>query len=132
MPKFSTTSRAILETCDSQIVEVMDEAIKYFDFKILSGKRGREEQDNLFRLGLSMKKYPGSKHNTEPLSEAIDIAPYPVNWKDEARFRYLAGWIMAIARVKGIRLRWGGDWDMDTEVMDQTFMDLGHFEIFKR
>ena len=29
----------------------------------------------------------------------------------------------------GIDLRWGGDWDRDTEVRDNTFDDLVHFEI---
>ena len=25
-------------------------------------------------------------------------------------------------------IHWGGDWDRDTEVNDQTFNDLAHFE----
>ena len=29
----------------------------------------------------------------------------------------------------GIRLRWGGDWDGDNELRDQTFNDLVHFEV---
>ena len=28
-----------------------------------------------------------------------------------------------------INLRWGGDWDQDTEVKDNRFDDLGHFEL---
>ena len=27
------------------------------------------------------------------------------------------------------RIRWGGDWDGDTDVKDQKFMDLPHFEL---
>jgi len=29
----------------------------------------------------------------------------------------------------GIRLRWGGDWDMDFKVMDNRFDDFPHFEV---
>jgi len=29
----------------------------------------------------------------------------------------------------GIRLRWGGDWDGDTELDDNKFDDLPHFEL---
>jgi hypothetical protein len=28
-----------------------------------------------------------------------------------------------------LKLRWGGDWDMDTEVKDNKFDDLVHFEL---
>jgi peptidoglycan L-alanyl-D-glutamate endopeptidase CwlK len=104
----------------------MDEAIKHFDFSILSGHRSRATQDMYLRLGVSKRK--NSLHLKEP-SLAVDIAPWPIDWKDEERFRYLAGWIMAIATMSNIKLRWGGDWDRDTDLHDQTFFDLGHFEI---
>ena len=29
----------------------------------------------------------------------------------------------------GIPVRWGGDWDDDTEVKDTGFKDLPHFEL---
>ena len=28
-----------------------------------------------------------------------------------------------------IKIRWGGDWDSDNIMKDQTFNDLPHFEI---
>ena len=30
-----------------------------------------------------------------------------------------------------IKLRWGGDWDRDTQVKDNSFDDLLHFELIK-
>ena len=36
---------------------------------------------------------------------------------------------MDVAKSMGITLRWGGDWDMDTQVKDNKFDDLVHFEI---
>ena len=32
-------------------------------------------------------------------------------------------------KAMGINLRWGGDWDRDTEVRDNDFDDLVHFKI---
>jgi peptidoglycan L-alanyl-D-glutamate endopeptidase CwlK len=29
------------------------------------------------------------------------------------------------------RIRWGGDWDMDNDLSDNTFNDLVHFELYK-
>ena len=41
-----------------------------------------------------------------------------------------ARWITSNpAKSMGIDIRWGGDWDRDTEVRDNKFDDLVHFEI---
>jgi len=29
----------------------------------------------------------------------------------------------------GLKIRWGGDWDMDTQTKDNKFDDLVHFEL---
>lgn len=79
-------------------------------------------------------KWPKSKHNKCP-SCAVDIAPYdaspvgPVNWQDRERMTLFAGFVLATAKQMGISIRWGGDWDKDTQVLDNTFDDLVHFEI---
>jgi len=31
----------------------------------------------------------------------------------------------------GFKIRWGGDWDMDTHTKDNKFDDLVHFEMKK-
>jgi peptidoglycan L-alanyl-D-glutamate endopeptidase CwlK len=59
----------------------------------------------------------------------VDITPYPVNWDDRERQTLFAGFVMGIARGMGIKLRWGGDWDMDFDVQDNKFDDFPHFEI---
>src|SRR5437899_12949534 len=77
-----------------------------------------------------------------PLSLAVDVAPYPVVWPNPpggswsvgdlhalGRFYYFAGVVKTRALALGIPLRWGGDWDGDNDVFDQTFDDLVHFEI---
>lgn len=134
MPKFSRKSQEILFTCNEELQVIMNDVVRITDIKIISGKREEEEQNWLFRNGFSKKMFPNSKHNSEindALSEAVDIAPYPVDWKDEEKFYYVAGHVKGVAGMLGIKVRWGGDWDMDDDLHDQTFMDLGHFELIR-
>ena len=130
MPSFSARSRERLETCDERLVDVFDEVVKHFDCTILEGWRSEEDQNEAFRTGRSKLKYPDGKHNKQP-SFAVDVAPYPVDWENLDRFRYFAGFVMGIASQMGTRLRWGGDWDGDTELRDQKFVDLPHFEVLE-
>jgi peptidoglycan L-alanyl-D-glutamate endopeptidase CwlK len=104
------------------------EVINDFDCIVLEGYRNEEAQNRYFEEGKSKLRYPHSKHNKQP-SLAVDIAPYPVDWNDRERFYYFAGYVKATAAQMGIPLRWGGDWDSDTFVHDQTFFDLPHFEL---
>jgi peptidoglycan L-alanyl-D-glutamate endopeptidase CwlK len=106
----------------------MQEAVKVIDIKIIAGRRNEEQQTAAFEAGNSQVEWPDSTHNTDP-SEGVDVAPYPIVWDDRERFTLMAGVIMGIAHTMGIVLRWGGDWDRDTEVKDNHFDDLGHFEL---
>jgi peptidoglycan L-alanyl-D-glutamate endopeptidase CwlK len=125
--KFSERSKKNLSECHPDLQAVAVEAIKIIDFAVLEGHRPREEQEKAFHKGLSKVQWPESNHNKKP-SEAMDIAPYPIDWNNKERFYYLAGIIMGIAHAKGIELRYGGDWDRDGDITDQNFMDLVHFE----
>jgi len=126
--KFSETSKKRLDTCHTDLQRVFYEVVKQFDCSILDGHRGKERQNAYFRARKSKKQWHNSKHNTYP-SLAVDVAPYPIDWDDLERFRYFAGYVMGIAHSMGIRCRWGGDWDGDTDLKDQTFNDLCHFEL---
>lgn len=128
MPQYSKQSTEKLATCDLRLVEVFMEAIKHFDHTILEGHRDEATQNRYFAEGKSQKKWPNGEHNKLP-SLAIDAAPVPIDWKDRERFTYFAGLIKGIATMKGIKIRWGGDWDQDTQVNDNDFDDLVHFEI---
>lgn len=109
---------------------MFNEVIRHFDCKVTKGHRGQEEQDALYYNDppRTQVKWPNSRHNSDP-SEAIDVVPYPVDWEDRERFTYFAGFVLGIAISMGIKLRWGGDWDRDTEVDDNKFDDLPHFEL---
>lgn len=127
MPAFSAGSLANLATCDERLQQVFREVVKHFDCQVLEGHRSESRQAEMFALGRSKIK-AGGKHNAYP-SLAVDVAPYPINWNDTQRFHYFAGFVMGTAKSMGVTLRWGGDWSQDTEVKDETFRDLPHFEI---
>jgi peptidoglycan L-alanyl-D-glutamate endopeptidase CwlK len=129
MPQFGQRSRRMLSTCHTELVVLAEEALAVgMDFSVLEGHRDAERQTALFHQGLSKVQWPNSKHNREP-SEAFDIAPYPIDWQDAERFYHLAGIIRAVASESGLAIRWGGDWDRDFDLRDQSFMDLAHFEM---
>ena len=128
MPHFSVNSSARLNTCHIDLQRLFNRVVRDFDCTILEGHRGEIDQNEYVRAGKSKLPYPHSKHNFEP-SFAVDVAPYPIDWSDHERFYFFAGFVKGIAASMNISIRWGGDWDSDTQVKDQTFMDLQHFEI---
>lgn len=129
MPKFSKRSADRLATCDASIQRVMNEAIKHFDFTVLYGHRTVAEQQELYAQGRTKpgKKVTNldgvnkkSKHNYSP-SKAVDIAPYPIDWNNIARFEEMATVVKAAAKAIGVEITWGGDW--------KSMKDYPHFEI---
>lgn len=128
MPKFGNTSISRLRECHPLLQRLFLEVVREYDCSILVGHRAKREQDHAFESKMSRLKWPNSKHNKVP-SLAIDVAPYPLNWQDQKRFYHFGGFVKGMALGLGIPLRWGGDWDGDEDLNDQTFMDLVHFEL---
>lgn len=131
---FGRRSSEQLLTCCIPLRTVMHRALALspMDFSVLEGHRILVRQQQLFREGKSQKDGVTdlSHHQSSP-SEAVDIAPYPISWGHPKRFVFLAGVVMAAASDVGVELRWGGNWDGDTWLHDQSFFDLGHFELEK-
>ena len=147
---FSSTSKERLSTCDPYIQKVLNIAISrsQIDFGIAQGKRSVEDQKKYFNEGKS-KVNPDNyskeelplkgKHITDDvytLAGAVDIYAYisgkGASW-DENHLCYIAGVIMSIDAELENKLRWGGNWDMDGEIVsDQGFDDLPHFEMKNR
>jgi len=128
MAKYSEKSKAKLATAHPLLQRVFGVVVQAVDNTILCGHRPKEEQDAAFAERRSCVKWPDSKHNSVP-SMAVDAAPYPINWKNIKRFIYFGGFVMGVAFALGIKLRWGGDWDGDTDLDDQSFNDYPHFEL---
>lgn len=107
---------------------ILGDVLQFMDITVTCTHRGKEEQNEAFAQKKSKLQWPESKHNTLP-SIAVDVVPYPIDWKNTKRFGYMAGLIIACAKARGYTVRWGGDWDSDGETEDQNFHDLPHFEL---
>ena len=128
MYKFGSRSKKHLVTLDDRLQKVLNKVIKYVDCSIIEGHRSAERQDKLFEEGRTKVKYPNGRHNANP-SRAVDVVPYPIDWDDRERFHLFAGFVIGIAQSMEIKLRWGGDWNMNFEVDDNNFDDFPHFEL---
>lgn len=128
MPVFSEFSRRNLMTCHNDLVRIASLLIRDFDIRVVCGHRNEEKQNEAYESGRSKLQWPKSKHNTYP-SLAFDIIPWPEGYDDIEKFYYMAGRAAQIADTLNISLRWGGDWDDDHDLKDQTFFDLCHFEL---
>lgn len=130
MPRLSEESRAKILTCDPRLQRIAEIAIRVIDFKVTDGIRTKEDQDKAFAEGRSKLQWPSSGHNTKP-AIAMDLVPYPVDWKDMLRFHLLAGVIKGVAASLNIKIRWGGDWNMNNRSDDERFKDFPHFELYE-
>ena len=124
MPHFGKKSKERLKGVDNKLIKVLNELIKIMDVTIIEGVRSSERQEKLLKQRATKVKY--SKHME---GKAVDLAPYPIDWDDLERFYYMGGMIRGIGKELGINVRWGGDWDSDGNIRDQSFNDLVHVEI---
>lgn len=132
--------------CDHRLQRILLSAINIVDFSVICGFRGKEDQHKAFVNKKSKLDWPNSKHNKYimeiqedggkliiPQSEAVDIIPWPfkdpIDWKDTQRFAHVMGVIKAEAYHLGIPVRFGFDWDGDTNWKEHPFNDWPHFEI---
>ena len=51
------------------------------------------------------------------------MVPYPIDWDDRDRFHYFGGYVLGVAKQMGLNIRWGGDWNQDTQSKDIKFDD---------
>lgn len=147
MKTYSKTSDDRLNTCDPYIQKVFRKVIEVtaVDIGIAQGERTVPQQTQYFNEGKS-KVNPANytkeelplkgKHITDEVytkAGAVDFYAYipgkGASW-DKNHLCYLAGVIMTVdASMEGL-LRWGGNWDMDGEIVsDQGFDDLPHIEM---
>lgn len=139
MPKFGKQSQDRLSTCHPKIQLIMNEAIKTYDFTVLCGTRTPEEQYELYKKGRELQadgtwkkvgatvtnidgRKKKSEHNYSP-SHAIDIAPYPIDWNNIARFTELSKVVKQCAKNLGIKIEYGGDWT--------SLKDYPHYQLDK-
>jgi peptidoglycan L-alanyl-D-glutamate endopeptidase CwlK len=137
---FGKKSEEELRKAHDDLEKILRKAlfVSRVDFGIVQTHRSAAEQMAYFESGKT--KVKRGKHNYYP-AEAADILAY-VNGKGTyyhiESYIYLAGIIEAVAWVLFLTgetthvIRWGGNWDQDSEVMtDQNFDDVCHFELVK-
>lgn len=134
MAEFGQSSIRELNTCHPDLKTIFHEVIRHRDCTILEGFRNEEAQNKAYKEGKSQKQWPNGNHNKNP-SVAVDVIPYPIDWKDREGITYFAGFVLGIAEqlLKSGKIthkvRWGGDWNSDGQVKDNKFDDLVHFEL---
>lgn len=126
MPKFSKRSAERLATCHSDLQKIFNDVIKTHDCTIICGARTLAEQQAAFKGGFSkldgIKKK--SKHQIskeQPLSLAVDVLPYPIDWNDKKGHDEFAKIVKAVANRLGVKIKWGGDF--------KNFRDAPHWEL---
>jgi len=131
---FGSSSEKRLKTVSPLLQKIMRKSLEtsLIDFGIPQhgGKRTASEQCELFKQGLS--KCDGVKKLSRHQSgNAIDIVAFVNGYTYDQKYYYMLGHhILQTAKSMGItNLRWGGDWDGDFDLSDQTFNDLVHFEL---
>lgn len=128
MAKYGKDSLFQLRTCHPRLQTLMQAVVEHYDNKITEGHRNEADQNKAVREGKSKLLFPKGNHNSYP-SRALDAYPYPIDMKDVKRFYHFAGFVQGMAAAMGIGIRWGGDWDSDKDLNDQSFNDLVHFEL---
>ena len=133
--EFSERSREALGTADVELQRLFNEVIMHIDCSVIYGLRTLEQQKDLYAQG---RTRPGrivtnldgiNKRSKHQDGLAVDVVPYPIDWDNRERFVHFAGFVRGIAGTMNIKIRWGGDWDGDNDLHDQSWMDLPHFEL---
>ena len=156
MYSFGKQSLQNLSSCSEELRRVAYRALGYglMDFSVIEGHRDQHTQDKYYDMGVSKVKWPDGKHNSLP-SKAFDLNPYDHRFKcgligNDIQVRHfmvtykmsmsdvrsyittqyhrMAMLISAAAKEEKVPMRWGGDWDRDNDILDQSFNDLAHFE----
>lgn len=120
-------SRNLLAQAHPKLQAVVRRAAAHVDITVIEAHRNRADQEKAFRSGNSKVHYGDSAHNYIP-SLAVDIGPWPLNWKDLDGFKKLQPVMFAAAVEESVALRWGGDFNMDGKRND-SFVDLPHYEL---
>lgn len=126
--RFSKRSLNALKGVHPALIHVTARALQLteIDFVVTCGRRTREVQEQLVRMGKS--KTMNSAHLT---GCAVDVAAWvggSVSWSVPHYVKIAKAFDFAACEL-GVHLRWGGDWDMDGTHRDERFFDGPHFEL---
>lgn len=155
--KLSKRSTDRLIGVHPDLVRVVERAIEItkIDFMVVEGLRSRDRCAELYGKGRTAAQCsaksvdtkwanPGvskvtwlnnpynSKHckKSDGYGHAVDLLPEPYDWKDVDHFVTMSKAMIAAAAELGVKMRWGGNWDMDGQIRERGENDLPHFELY--
>jgi len=139
MSRFRLSQRSLrrMEGVEPDLVNLVRLAIERtpVDFGVawMGGMRTPEEQNQLFKDGYSTKD-GYEKLSKHQFGEAVDLQVFVGGSAVQSeKMQYIvAGVMFSCAAELGITLRWGGDWNMNSDIRDNVFNDLYHFELVRR
>jgi peptidoglycan L-alanyl-D-glutamate endopeptidase CwlK len=115
-----------------KLIALLAEVAAYVDIQIIEGERSlAAEQANIDKGASKLTDPKNCLHvvQADGFVHAVDYARYPVDWKDTNGFYFLGGFVCGMAKARGIHVRFGGDWNGDLNIHDQSFNDLDHIEL---
>jgi len=136
---FSQRSFRNLDGVHPDLVRVVQSAMdmQVLDFAVDEGVRTVVRQAELLKDGRT--RTMESKHLIQPdgFGHAVDLSPYPLDWeavtngdyREIARFGVLAGVMLMVAKLEGVVVVNGMDWDGDGLTLDHTLFDGPHFHV---
>jgi len=122
---WSQQSKNRMEGVHPDLIKVADRALSYgiLDLTVLpdGGVRKPARQMELVKKGVSQTLK--SKHliQRDGYGHALDLAPFPVDWKDKEGFLVLATLMFKAAMELGVKIEWGGHW--------KNFQDSPHWQL---
>lgn len=141
MSDFTFSQRSIdsLKGVHPNLVRVVTRALALstVDFRIIEGVRTPTRQRQLYAQG---RTKPGPKvtwtlnsnhfvNKRTGFGHAVDILPAPYDWKDLNNFNAVANAMFQAADELKINIRWGADWDNDSNPRERGETDSPHFEL---
>jgi hypothetical protein len=109
---FGAASRRRLETVAPALIYICNKVADVYDISVIWGPRDEIDQNTAYTGGFSKAQWPHSKHNSIP-SQAVDIAPYPIDWHKLDRFDMMLGAVEYIAQEANIGYRLGKYFDIN-------------------
>lgn len=148
-PRWSWDERSVgvLVTLNRDLAMLLEDGRRFsmVPFQLVEGARSIERQQELFSAGKSKINpaayadnlpglYAAARHVVgpgKPLSDAVDVIVHLRGKEyDTAQLAHIAGVLQAVGLIRSTPIRWGGNWDGDSEIItDQSFDDLVHFEL---
>jgi len=128
--KWGDTSRKNLSQAHYILQKLADKALEISkqDLKVICAYRNEHDQNKAFAEKTSKLKWPKSKHNCYP-SEAIDVVPLPLDWKNIDAFEEMVqtfeeAWHLLDEDItKGWIMQVGADF---------SFKDMPHIQIVRK